>query len=283
MSDQSTAKVPEGCAIRNTRPEGPDIEDCDEGPEPEGQRQGKPESLRHKPPAAPLLAQSACALRSRCGSAERSQPSRRFFRDNGLTIVLVLLFLFSLLGMVFSGLSQANETLLRHHQAPLGLLAFLGSGAFLSALFENWESEFLQMGVYVVLTAMLFQRGSAESKDPDEENEPSARSDSRIPSASSFFYAHSLGIALFVLFALSFVLHVTASFQASREEALWHGDTLASFWGYLLDSSLWFESFQNWQSEFLSTATLVVLSIYLREKGSPESKPVEAPDAQTGD
>lgn len=283
MSDQSTAKVPEGCAIRNTRPEGSGVDDCDNGPSPEGQGEGKPEPLQKKQCAAPLLAQSALAPRSSRWSGDGLQPSRRFFRDNGLTIVLMLLFLFSLLGMVFSGLSQANETWLRHHQAPLGLLAFLGSGEFLSALFENWESEFLQMGVYVVLTAMLFQRGSAESKDPDEANELSARPATRVPSAFSFFYAHSLGIALFVLFALSFVLHVTASFQASREEALRHGDTLVSLWGYLLDSSLWFESFQNWQSEFLSTATLVVLSIYLREKGSPESKPVEAPDAQTGD
>jgi len=148
----------------------------------------------------------------------------------------------------------------------------------LSALFENWESEFLQMGVYVVLTAWLFQRGSAESKDPDEEpdSDPSKRTRTR------FFYEHSLGMALFLLFLICFVLHTVGSFRAAVDEAAQHGELSGSYWSYLLDAGLWFESFQNWQSEFLSTAVLVVLSIYLREKGSPESKPVDAANEETG-
>lgn len=151
------------------------------------------------------------------------------------------------------------------------------------------------MGVYVVLTAMLFQRGSAESRDPDQDRAPSSQrpspAASRFHPAIEFLYAHSLGIALFALFASSFVFHVIASFRAAREEAVQHGAALAAFWPYLLDSGLWFESFQNWQSEFMSTAALVLLSIYLRQKGSPRSsqcrpaitKPVIDRTARMGD
>jgi len=225
--------------------------------------------------------------RKSSSDSKRLQPMRRFLKDNGLTIALIALFVLSLVGMVAAGLSHVNETLMLHRRAPLGLFAYLKSGEFLSALFENWESEFLQMGVYVVLTAMLFQRGSAESRDPDQDRasppqRPSAAV-TRLRRVIEFLYAHSLGIALFALFAISFVLHVTASFRAAREEAVQHGAALATFWPYLLDSGLWFESFQNWQSEFMSTAALVLLSIYLRQTGSPESKPVEADNHQTGD
>ncbi|WP_345772268.1 DUF6766 family protein [Brucella pituitosa] len=236
-------------------------------------------------PTEENLAQAQC-LKSR-NDSKRLQPMRRFLKDNGLTIALIALFLLSLVGMVVAGLSHVNETLMRHHRAPLGLFEYLKSGEFLSALFENWESEFLQMGVYVVLTAMLFQRGSAESRDPDQDRAPSSQRSS--PAASRFYpaieflYAHSLGIALLALFAISFVFHVIASFRAAREEAAQHGAALAAFWPYLLDSGLWFESFQNWQSEFMSTAALVLLSIYLRQKSSPESKPVQASNQQTGD
>ncbi|RUV09918.1 DUF6766 family protein, partial [Mesorhizobium sp. M5C.F.Ca.IN.020.32.2.1] len=93
---------------------------------------------------------------------------RTIFRDNGLTIVLVAMFLFSIVGMIWSGRSAYNQDLREHGSAAIGFLAYLKSGNFLSALFENWESEFLQMSAYVMLTAMLFQRGSAESRDPDD-------------------------------------------------------------------------------------------------------------------
>jgi hypothetical protein len=210
---------------------------------------------------------------------------KAFFRDNGLTIALVAMFLLSVLGMIWSGHSAYNEELQQHGSAAIGLLSYLASGDFLSALFENWESEFLQMSAYVMLTAMLFQRGSAESRDPDNPYRPG----DELPSATrrrypvlSWLYSYSLGIALAVLFMISFVLHWWASAAAANEEALRHGNTVQSLTTYLLDSELWFESFQNWQSEFMSTAVLVVLSIFLRHKGSPESKPAAAANAETG-
>ncbi|WP_274627689.1 DUF6766 family protein [Arvimicrobium flavum] len=210
---------------------------------------------------------------------------RTLFRDNGLTIVLAALFLFSVTGMIWSGHMAHNQELQQHGSEPIGLLAYVTSGAFLSALFENWESEFLQMSAYVMLTAVLFQRGSAESRDPDDPHRPG----DELPAATrarspilSWLYSYSLGLALAGLFVISFVLHWWASFAAANEEALRHGGEIQSLDSYLLDAQLWFESFQNWQSEFLSTAVLVVLSIFLRHKGSPESKPAGAANAETG-
>jgi hypothetical protein len=210
---------------------------------------------------------------------------KTFFRDNGLTIVLVAMFLSSVLGMIWSGHAAHNKELLDHGSPALGLLEYISSGDFLSALFENWESEFLQMSAYVMLTAMLFQRGSAESRDPDDPDRPndelSATTQRRNPVAA-WLYSYSLGIALALLFIASFVLHWWASVTAANEEALRHGGEIQTLGAYLLDAQLWFESFQNWQSEFMSTAVLVVLSIFLRHKGSPESKPAGAANSETG-
>ncbi len=210
---------------------------------------------------------------------------KTFFRDNGLTIVLLTMFLSSVLGMIWSGQAAHNKELVEHGSPALGLLAYMASGNFLSALFENWESEFLQMAAYVMLTAMLFQRGSAESRNPDDPDRPKdelpATTRRRNP-LFSWFYSYSLGIVLALLFIDSFVLHWWASLTAANEEALLHGGEVQTLGGYLLDAQLWFESFQNWQSEFMSTAVLVVLSIFLRHKGSPESKPAGAANSETG-
>lgn len=217
----------------------------------------------------------------------------RFFRDNGLTIVLIAATLVTIVGMLLSGWQSLNRELAEHGFPQLRLLEYAGSGHFLSALFENWESEFLQMAAYVVLTAFLFQRGSAESRDPDHvsppEEDPAVRArDRHVPgplrggSLARKLYAYSLGIVLVVLFVASFILHLFGSAQKEALEAALRGHPAASFLDHLGSAQFWFESFQNWQSEFFSTAVLVVLSIFLRFKGSPESKPVAAPHHQTG-
>ncbi|UXT20525.1 hypothetical protein FY140_07300 [Agrobacterium tumefaciens] len=217
----------------------------------------------------------------------------RLFRDNGLTIVLVLTSLLTIGGMLATGWAVYNEELAQHQATPLTLFSYAKSGHFLSALFENWESEFLQMSAYVMLTAFLFQRGSAESKDPDkaisQDEDPAQRADDpEAPwpvKAGGFIrtlYSYSLGLALFFLFIVSFVLHLKYSADAGALEAAMHGEPETSLFTHLGSVEFWFESFQNWQSEFLSTAVLVVLSIFLRFRGSPESKPVAAPHSETG-
>ena len=216
----------------------------------------------------------------------------KLFKNNGLTIVLMLLFLGSILGQWIAGWMVQNEELARHGEDMLSLAAYAVDPEFLSSVFENWESEFLQMSAYVILTAMLIQRGSAESRDPDDPprdedlatqaHKPGAPRILKGGDAARWLYAHSLGLALFTLFLLSFALHWWNSAKSAAEEALRHGDEAPGMLAYLGDPQLWFESFQNWQSEFLSTAVLVVLSIWLRQRESPESKPVAAPHSQTG-
>lgn len=204
---------------------------------------------------------------------------RKYLRDSGLTWALTALFAISLGGMIWSGWLDAVEEARRHAAALPSLGGFLASGDFVSPLFENWESEFLQMSVYVVLTAILFQRGSAESRDPDD---PEREGDEAGPGFGGWLYAHSLGLALAALFVASFCLHAWGSWQMALEDAARHGEPGHGLRAHLGSAQFWFESMQNWQSEFLSTGVLVVLSIFLRHKGSPESKPVQAPDAQTG-
>lgn len=218
---------------------------------------------------------------------------RRWLRDNGLTIALLMLFSASLFGQVAAGFAAQNAERAQHGQAALAIWSYLASGQFLSALFENWESEFLQMWAYVTLTAYLFQRGSPESKDPDEEapQDRDPRLDRHKVAAPWAvrrggpvlrLYSHSLGLALLVLFVISFLLHWINSARHAADDALAQGAKAPSLVGYLADPQFWFESFQNWQSEFLSTAVLILLAIWLRERGSPESKAVADPYAKTG-
>lgn len=219
---------------------------------------------------------------------------RTFLRNNGLTLVLGLLFLVSLIGQAATGLSSENAERLQHGQTATTLISYLTSGAFLSSLFENWESEFLQMSAYVVLTAYLMQRGSPESKDLDQvspqDRDPAL--DARRKDAPGavrhgglirILYSHSLGFTLLALFIASFALHFVNSARHAAEQAAAHGEAVSGeLLSHLGEAEFWFESFQNWQSEFLSTAVLVLLGVVLRERGSPESKPVGAPHSQTG-
>ena len=158
----------------------------------------------------------------------------RLIRNNGLTIVLLLLFAASITGQWIAGWHVALEDALRHGQPAMTLAAYTGSPEFLSSVFENWESEFLQMSAYVVLTAMLVQRGSSESKDPDkpprdaglaaQASKPGAPLLLRGGRLVRALYARSLGIALGLLFLLSFALHWTQSARAAAQDALEHGE-----------------------------------------------------------
>jgi hypothetical protein len=218
---------------------------------------------------------------------------RRFLRDNGLSITLFVLFLVSLVGQALTGWRAHAEELRMHELPAIGLPEYLTSGHFISAVFENWESEFLQMAAYVLLTIFLFQKGAAESKKPDDDNPEDEtpekrRSDPTAPwpvhrgGLLLKLYSHSLSIALVALFVLSFWLHLAGSTQRTNEEALQHHQQIKSMVEMLAEPEFWYESFQNWQSEFLSIGVLLVLGIYLRERGSPESKPVAAPHTATG-
>ncbi|RKN19149.1 hypothetical protein D7147_17380 [Micromonospora musae] len=216
----------------------------------------------------------------------------RWLRKNALAVAMFgAFFVFLALQSVF-GWQSHNEELTEFGAAPLSWPAYLATGHFAEAVFENWESEFLQMGGYVLLTAYLVQRGSAESKPEDETDRP--EDDERRATAASpwpvrhgglplVIYRNSLSIALLLIFAGSFVGHLfggTAQYNA--EQALQSGAPPISSLQFLGTSDFWFQSMQNWQSEFLAVGTLVVLSIFLRQHSSPESKPVTRAHAETG-
>jgi hypothetical protein len=217
----------------------------------------------------------------------------RIFRENGLSIVLFGLFFLTLLGQSIAGHSEYNDDQQEHGQPQISYTEYLGTGHFVEAVFENWESEFLQMAAYVVLTVFLYQKGSSESKKPDTTErvdvipEKSRKSkDAPWPARRGGWvlkiYEHSLSIAFVLLFLLSFALHAVGGVEEYNQDQVEHGGQPVSTLAYVGTSRFWFESFQNWQSEFLAIGAMVVLSIYLREKGSPESKPVDAPHDETG-
>jgi hypothetical protein len=217
---------------------------------------------------------------------------KRFFRENGLTLAMLALFVLCWVGQGLSGWKHHNEEQRDHGNPEVALREFLGSGTFIESTFENWESEFLQMAAFVLLAAKLKQKGSGESKplegeeDVDKDPRTNKKKDSPAPvhrgGLALKLYSHSLSMALLALFVFSFFMHAVGGRRQFNEEALEHGQQTVTLLSYLGSSTFWFESFQNWQSEFLSVAALVVLSIFLRERGSPESKPVHAPHSETG-
>lgn len=200
----------------------------------------------------------------------------KFLRNNGLSIVLGGLFFAFWAGQAVSGWHVSNEERVEHGKGAGGFFEYLGSGHFWQATAENWESEFLQMGAYVMLTCFLYQKGSAESKDPDEPEADSKAED------RGFLYRNSLVLAFALLFAASFALHARGGLAESNEERAEHYLPSETMGEFLSGSEFWFQSFQNWQSEFLAVLAIVTLSIFLRQKGSPESKAVGDPDWKTG-
>jgi hypothetical protein len=218
---------------------------------------------------------------------------RKALKENGLSLVLAALFVASWVGQAAFGFADYNATRAEHGFSPIGLRDYVTSGHLLEATFENWESEFFQMGLFVLLTVRLFQRGSSESKSLDEPNECDAdpkahRDDPKAPwpvkrgGLMLALYQHSLSVGLLLLFLGSFALHAVTGVKNVNEEHVLEGLPKETLGEYVASSRFWFESFQNWQSEFLAVLAIVVLSIFLREKGSAQSKAVAAPHGDTG-
>jgi hypothetical protein len=234
------------------------------------------------------------AAAARATAVERRTGVSRFLFENGLTLVMFGLFIGSFTGQVLAGRATYNDEQRQHGQPTVSLGRYFTTGAFVEATAENLESEFLQMGLFVLLTVFLYQRGSSESKrieepedvdqDPREaRDDPDAAWPVRRGRITLALYEHSLSIVLLALFAVSFVVHAAGGARDYNEEQALHGGSSVSTTGYMATSRFWFESFQNWQSEFFSVALLVVLSIWLRERGSPQSKPVAAAVSETGE
>jgi hypothetical protein len=220
----------------------------------------------------------------------RKKPSMLY--KNSLSIALVIFFIVSLIGQIITGYHEYNEEITELGGTPPDLPGYLTSGHFMESTFENWESEFLQMGMYVLLTISLRQLGSSESKGIEGEEEVDREPDPKKADAPwpvkrggwiLAIYKNSLSIAFGILFIVSFVLHAIGSLKYYNNEQILKGEEPVAMSEFLSQSRFWFESFQNWQSEFIAVLSIVVLSIFLRQKGSPESKPVDAPDSETGE
>jgi hypothetical protein len=218
---------------------------------------------------------------------------RQWLRNNGLSLALGLLFLFCVVGHSIAGWLTHNEEKALHGSPEITYADYLASGDFHESLAENWESEFLQMVVFVLLTVFLFQKGSSESKDPQSheevDEESSGKHDANAPwpvrrgGMALRLYSHSLSLALFALFVVAFALHIVGGWEAYCDDLAEHEVSPVGMLRYVISPRFWFESLENWQSEFLAIFTMVILSIFLRERGSPQSKPVAAPHNATGD
>ncbi|HEY0742791.1 MAG TPA: DUF6766 family protein [Chryseosolibacter sp.] len=216
---------------------------------------------------------------------------KTIWRNNGLSIVMFLLFIASLVGQVLTGIKEHNQEAVEMGGEALGMSEYLMSGHFLQSTFENWESEFLQMALFLILSMFLYQKGSAESKDPDKEEDVDREPNPKKKDAPKAvkqggialaIYRHSLCYSLVILFLISFYIHWRGSLKDYNEEQSLKNKPTETAVQYLSNPRFWFESFQNWQSEFLSIFAIVVLSVFLREQGSPQSKPVDAAHSETG-
>ena len=220
---------------------------------------------------------------------------RTFLRENGLTLAFIALLLAALVGQALTGTAFYNESATDAGLPTLSVGEYVTSSQFAVDVAENWQSEYLQFLLYILLTVWLVQKGSPESKplgrqgresDKDQKVGPHALKDSpawaRVEGWRRTLYSRSLGLTMGVIFLLSWDAQFIAGRSAFNADQIQDLQAPLSWGEYLMAPDFWNRTFQNWQSEFLAVASMVVLSIYLRERGSPESKPVGEPHASTG-
>jgi hypothetical protein len=220
---------------------------------------------------------------------------RRFLRDNGLTLFFLLIFLLALGGQAVAGWHELNNQLHTDGFEPMSFGRYLSSSDFAADVAENWQSEYLQFFLYITGTIYLVQRGSSESKEPGEQGrgtdaeqlvgeyaKPDSPGWAKAGGWRTAVYSRSLGTVMGVAFVLSWLAQSIAGRAAFNAQQLRNLEDPVSWASYVTSADFWNRSLQNWQSELLAVASMAALAIYLRERGSPESKPVGAPHASTG-
>jgi hypothetical protein len=221
---------------------------------------------------------------------------KSFVRDNGLSLCFGGLFLAAAAGQSVAGHAAFNEEQLAHGDEPVSYGRYLLSSDFGQALLENWQSEYLQFSLFILATIWLIQRGSNESKAPedaglesDELQRLGPHAGPRSPNWARLhggfrrsLYSHSLLLVMVTIFVLSWFGQSVTGWSEFNDEQRHHDQATVSWLAYLGKGQFWEETLQNWQSEFLAIGSMAVFTIYLRQRGSPESKPVGAPHEQTG-
>ncbi|HEU6449096.1 MAG TPA: DUF6766 family protein [Verrucomicrobiae bacterium] len=223
---------------------------------------------------------------------------KKFVKDNSLSLTFAALFILALAGHSISGWKFYNEQLSGHQMAPVSYWKYLGTGSFLDSAFTNWQAAVLQLACLIIFSEELYQRGASHSRKPDGdgENQKSGKqhqkeSDSKKrksgqkkrPQHTSWIYRNSLSLAFVAITAATFILHVIFGTMSYNEDrALEHQPplTIAQFF---VSSKFWFLTVQTWQAEFFAILVFIILTIFLRQQGSAESKPTNASDKETGE
>ena len=220
---------------------------------------------------------------------------RRFVSENGLTLFFVMILLVALVGQLFAGLAEFNSQQAAAGLQTLGYGQYLTSSDFAVDVAENWQSEFLQFTLYILATVYLVQRGSSESKEPGKEglesdakqkvaefSGPDSPRWARTRGWRLAVYSRSLTLVMAVIFAASWLAQSIAGRAAYNAQQLSQLQDPVSWVGYVTSADFWSRTLQNWQSEFLAVAAMAVFAVYLRQRGSPESKPVGTSHRSTG-
>ena len=215
-------------------------------------------------------------------------------RQHGLSIAFGIIFALALIGQSFAGLQVFNEEQVEHGQQAVTYLQFVTSSEFVVDVAENWQSEYLQFFLFIFATIWLVQKGSPESKQPGEEGigtdeeqlvhehaRPESPKWAKVHGWRHTLYSNSLLIVMGTIFILSWLIQSLSGVVVYNAEQAEHGESTVSWVEYLIGADFWNRTLQNWQSEFLAVGSMIALSIYLRQRGSSESKPVGAPHHAT--
>jgi hypothetical protein len=215
---------------------------------------------------------------------------RGFLKENSLSLFFLAIFLAALVGQAIAGHSLFNQEQLDHKEPTISFWRYLSSSHFAQAVTENWQSEYLQFALFALATVWLVQKGSPESKeldkaglesDEDQKIGRHATADSprwaRFGDWRTTLYSNSLIIVMSLVFLAAWFAQSVSGWSVFNAEQQEHGASAVSWFSYIGSSDFWEATFQNWQSEFLAVGSFAVLVVYLRQRGSPESKPVGAP------
>jgi hypothetical protein len=219
---------------------------------------------------------------------------RQFAKENGLSLFFGALFLLTLGGQSFAGQHNHNAVMVAHGGQQLSWWHYLASPDFGGAVMENWQSEFLQFSLFIAATVWLVQKGSNESKrledagrESDEKQKIGHHASEGGPSWAKTdglrtrLYENSLLIVMTLIFFGTWLGQSLNNWRVFNQEQEEHAASPVSWGRYLLDPDFWEKTLQNWQSEFLAIGSMAVFTVYLRQRGSPESKPVGAPHDET--
>jgi hypothetical protein len=219
---------------------------------------------------------------------------RGFVRDNSLSLAFGAMFLVAVVFQAIAGQDTFNEEQLDHHGEEVGFWRYVASSQFAAALLENWQSEYLQFTLYILLTVWLIQRGSPESKEPgkagtesEEEQKIGRHAEegsphwARVGGLRTAIYSNSLLIVMGVIWIGSWFAQSVTGWSTNNAERIEHEEAPLSWLEYVGSASFWENTLQNWQSEFLAVGSVVIFTVYLRQRGSAQSKPVGAAHSET--